>query len=117
VHRLVDAISTSLKCKQYCSCVFLDIPQAKSYLTDRYFQIHIGFYNLQIAIINAGVPQGGILSLLLFNIYASNQSVFENTLVVDYIDDKVIISIYENPLIASGNLQTHLNLISSWYTK
>jgi len=28
-------------------------------------------------------------------------------------DDKVIISIHENPLVASSNLQAHLNLISS----
>jgi hypothetical protein len=49
-----------------------------------------------MAIINAGVPQCGILSPLLFNIYASDQPVTENTLVTDYAD--------ENPLIASGNL-------------
>jgi len=70
-----------------------------------------------MAMINAGVPQGGILSPLLFNIYASDQPVTENTIVADYADDKALISIHENPLIASGNLQTHLNLISSWYTK
>lgn len=142
VHRLVDCISTSLERKQYCSCVFLDISQAfdrvwhdgllfklrnflppslflltKSYLTDRYFQIRIGTCTSQMAIINAGVPQGGILSPLLFNIYASDQPVTENTLVADYADDKALISIHENPQIASGNLQIHLNLMSSWYTK
>ncbi|KAL4097406.1 hypothetical protein QTP88_022192 [Uroleucon formosanum] len=142
VHRLGDSISTSLERKQYCSCVFLDISQVfdrvwhdgllyklrnflppslflltKSYLTDRYFQIRIGTCTSQMAMINAGVPQGGILSPLLFNIYASDQPVTENTIVADYADDKDLISIHENPLIASGNLQTHLNLISSWYTK
>lgn len=38
--------------------------------------------------------------------------VFEHTLVADYADCKVLISIRDNPLIASGNLRTHLNLIS-----
>jgi len=38
----------------------------KSYLTDRFFQIHIFSCTSQMAIINAIVPKGGILSLLLF---------------------------------------------------
>jgi retron-type reverse transcriptase len=44
-----------------------------------------------MAIINAGVPQGGILSPLLFNIYDSNQPSIENNLVADYADDKALI--------------------------
>jgi len=67
--------------------------------------------------IYTGVPQGGILSPILFNIYTSNQPVSQNTIVADYVDDKAIISIDKNPQIVSANLQTHLNLISEWYTK
>ncbi|KAL4122582.1 hypothetical protein QTP88_014884 [Uroleucon formosanum] len=73
----------------------------KSYPTDRYFQIRIETCTSQMAMINAGVPQGGILSPLLFNIYASDQPITENTIVADYADDKALISIHENPLIAS----------------
>jgi retron-type reverse transcriptase len=93
VHRVVDAISTSLERKQYCYYVFLDISQAfdrvrhdgllfklrnclpsplflliKSYLTDRFFQTRFGSCTSEIAVIKAGVPQGDILSPLLFNI-------------------------------------------------
>ncbi|KAF0773874.1 Uncharacterized protein FWK35_00001304, partial [Aphis craccivora] len=32
-------------------------------------------------------------------------------------DNKTIVSINKNPLTGSANLQTHLNLISEWYTK
>ncbi|KAL4121294.1 hypothetical protein QTP88_013837 [Uroleucon formosanum] len=142
VHRLVDAISFSLEKKYYCTCAFLDISQAfdrvwyegllfklkkflspslylllKSYLTNRHFQIRFGSSVSEIENIFAGVPQGGILSPLLFNIYTSDQPVSQNTIVADYADDKAIISIDKNPQIASSNLQIHLNLMSEWYIK
>jgi len=142
VHRVVDAISTSLERKQYCSCVFLDISQAfdrvwhdgllfklrnclpsplflliKSYLTDRYFQTRVGSSISEMSLIQAGVPQGGILSPLLFNIYASDQPITQDTLVADFADDKAIIAVHENHLIASTNLQIHLDLISQWYSR
>ena len=89
----------------------------KSYLTDRHFQICHVSSTLNIAIINAGVAQGGVLSPILFNIYASNQPSTQNTLVADYVDDKIILSIHEDPVIASANLQSHLNLHSELYAK
>jgi len=125
--------------KYYGTSAFLDISQAfdrvwyegllyklkkflspslfKSYLTNHHFQIRFGSSVSEIENIFAGVPQGGILSPLLFNIYRLNQPVSQNTLVADYSDDKAIISIDKNPQIASLNLQTHLNLMSEWYTK
>jgi hypothetical protein len=54
---------------------------------------------------------------LLFNIYASDQPTNPNTTVADYADDKVIFSIHNDPIIASTNLQSHLNLQSKWYEK
>jgi len=47
----------------------------------------------EIASANAGVPQGDILSPLLYNIFVSDQPTSPNTSVVDYADDKVVISI------------------------
>lgn len=38
-------------------------------------------------------------------------------MVADYADDKVILSISENPVTASSNLQLHLYLMSNWYDK
>lgn len=48
---------------------------------------------------------------LLFNNYASDQPVLQDTLVPDSADNTAIISIHENSLIASDKLQTNLNLI------
>ncbi|KAL4132271.1 hypothetical protein QTP88_009460 [Uroleucon formosanum] len=141
-HKVVDAISSSLEKKQYCTSTFLDLSQAfdrvwhqgllyklrkclpsalflliKSYLDNRHFQIRLGTAFSNIAAIHAGVPQGGILSPILFNIFVSDQPTLANTLVADYADDKAIMSIHENPEIASASLQLHLDLMADWYKK
>ncbi|KAL4096831.1 hypothetical protein QTP88_021714 [Uroleucon formosanum] len=142
VHRVVDAISSSLEKKQYCTSVFLDISQAfdrvwyqgllfklrkclpsalylliKSYLENRHFQIRYGTAFSNMSTINAGVPQGGILSPILFNIFVSDQPTLPDTLVADYADDKAILSMHKNPDIASAALQLHLDLMADWYKK
>lgn len=98
--------------KYYIAPVFLDISQAfdkvwhngllfklrkflhpsyylliKSYLTDRNFRVCYGFSVSNIAPIHAGVPQGGILSPILYNIYASDQPTIPSTLIAEYVDD------------------------------
>lgn len=45
------------------------------------------------ASINACLPQDGILSSLLYNIFVFDQSTSSNTSVADYADDEVTISI------------------------
>lgn len=87
----------------------------KSYLTDRHFQVRFGSSVSNIENINAGVPQGGILSPILYNIYAADQPTSLNTTVAEFADDKVIIAMHEDPISASQNLQHHLNLLSDWY--
>jgi len=39
------------------------------------------------------------------------------TMVADYADDKINLSISENPVTTSSNLQLHLNLITNLYDK
>lgn len=76
----------------------------KSYLSDCSFKICYGTATSEIASKNAGVPQGGILSPLLYNIFVSDQPTSPNSSVVDYADDKVIISINDDPSLASAYL-------------
>jgi hypothetical protein len=95
--------------------LILTVTLLKSYLTDRYFQVHFKFAYSNIANIRDGVPQSGILSPILYNLYASDQPTSANTIVADYADDKLIISINENPIVASHNLQNHLSLMETGY--
>ncbi|KAL4122581.1 hypothetical protein QTP88_014883 [Uroleucon formosanum] len=81
----------------------------KFYLEDRYFQIRHGSAYSSIAGIRAGVPQGGILSPIMFNIYTSDQPTMPNTLVADYADDKAIISTSADPILASTYLKNHIS--------
>jgi len=53
---------------------------------------------------------------VLYKIYASDQPTSPNTLVADYADDKAIISVNNDPVIASRLLQNHLSLMEEWYT-
>lgn len=52
---------------------------------------------------NASVPQGGILSSLLFNIYVKLIVYYQQSIVADYSNDKVIMSINEELLTVSLN--------------
>jgi len=52
----------------------------------------------------AGVPQGAISSLILFNIYAANQQISPYTSVAEFADDKIIFTSNENPFVACQHL-------------
>jgi len=58
-----------------------------------------------------------IIILLNTKIYAADQPYTPYTLVADYADDKVIISISPELITASNHLQNHLTLMEDWYTK
>jgi len=57
------------------------IPTNEIISTDQHFQIRHGTSTSNIALINARVPQGCVLSPIVFNIYASDQPTTQNTLV------------------------------------
>ncbi|KAL4089756.1 hypothetical protein QTP88_024727 [Uroleucon formosanum] len=74
--------------------------------------VRVGTSFSELAKISAGVPQRGILSPLLYNIYAADQPTSPYTTVAEFADDKAIISIHDNPHIASLQLQHHLDLMA-----
>jgi len=87
----------------------------KSYLNERYFVVKSGSELSSISLIYAGVPQGAISSLTLYNLYKSNQSTHPSTQIAEYADDKVIYTTNTDPKLASATIKNHLNLLSPWY--
>ena len=53
---------------------------------------------------------------LLFNIYTANQPTTQNTIVADFADDKALLACHFDPDITASFMQTHLDLLASWYT-
>lgn len=94
------------KLKKFLHQVFFQI--IKSNLSDRYFNTCIGDTFSSITKVSAGVPQGGILSPLFYNIFASDHPTTPHTQVADYADDKVIISLSPDPILASSWYLHHL---------
>jgi len=87
----------------------------KSYLEDRYFSLRVGSYFSSPTEINAGVPQGSVISAMLFTIYISDQLTSPHTIVDDFANDKAILITSSDPVLASSYIQDHLNSLESWY--
>lgn len=142
LHRVVDFIASGLERKHYTSGALLDVKQAfdrvwhngllfklkqilpftyflifKSFLTSRYFVVNINNYFSKMYPIKAGVPQGSVLSPLLYNIYTGDMPTTDHTLSATYADDTAILSSSESPIDASLNLQNHLTELSTWLQK
>jgi hypothetical protein len=132
----------TLEDQQYFSAVFLDVSQAfdkvwhqglllkikqtlppvyfnllKSYLQNRYF---VTTYNNETSPpfpMLSGVPQGSILSPLLYTIYTADIPQSNTTILSTFADDTAIFTTHPDPTLASTNLQNHLRIIENWTRK
>lgn len=142
LHRVVDYISESLEKRMYCTGIFLDVQAAfdkvwhngllykiKRVIPDPYYSVLFSFIkNRSFKVrqgqtcstahaINAGVPQGAILSPTLYSLFTADLPVTDNTLTATYADDSAILSRGDTPEEASNYVQQHLLHLEIWLTK
>lgn len=89
----------------------------KTYFSERHFKIRYELGLSGIAVINARVPQQGVLFYFLYSIIVFDQPTTPNITLTDFADNKVIISINYNPLIALTFFLICLNRIKNWLIK
>jgi len=133
VHRITNIIEKALEEKQVCSTVFLDVAQAfdkfwheglnynaeilKSYLTERFFRINQGDAYSELKEIKVGIPQGSVLSPVLYLLYTSDLPKLENSIIGMFADDTAILAVGSGNEEPAGKLQTTINEIQKWTKK
>ena len=90
----------------------------ESYLSDRYLFVVANGQDSSLYPITAGVPQGGVWSPMLFNLYVHHlPSQFKSCLLVSYADDSTllkVIPIKDLRLSAAAEINADLCSIADW---
>jgi len=89
----------------------------QSYLADRNFAVRHNNILSDRHPIEAGVPQGSVLGLLLFLIFTADIPTAGNKTIASFADDVAVLSANKHPVSATRHLQTHLNSLAVWYTR
>lgn len=142
--RLAETIYNNFEERNFTAALFIDISKAfdkvwhdglivklkefgisqqiisilATFLRERTFQVRYGTEISDKKSIEAGVPQGAVLSPTLYNIFTADiPSNLDNTEVFTYADDTAIMASSRNLNLAVHSLQTSVNKISDWLDK
>jgi hypothetical protein len=138
--RIVKRRNESLETNLYCSAAFLDISQAfdkvwhtgllyksrrslplnyflKSYLHSRHFLVKVETEYTELSSVNAGVPQGSVLGPILYLLYSADLITSPGSTTATFADDTAVVTMDNDPAIASQKLQTYLLVIQHWFNK
>ena len=89
----------------------------KSFLLNRSFKVNINDENSDEMEINTGVPQGAILSPLLYNVLLSDLPVKENVKCSSFADDICYFTTARSKEMVTQNMQQNLNKLNDWAKK
>lgn len=142
--RLAENIYHNLEQRNFTAALFMDISKAfdkvwhdgiivklkefdisqqiisliATFLRDRTFQVRFGKEITDKKSIEAGVPQGAVLSPTLYNIYTADiPRNLDNSEIFTYADDTAIASYSRNLKLAINSLQNSINKIIEWLNK
>ena len=86
-----------------------------SYITDRTFQVKVGSDLSKIQKTKAGVPQGTVLSPILFNMYVADIPDYINTETLQFADDTILYAGSFSAATACSKIKQHLTKLLPWY--
>lgn len=89
----------------------------KSFLSNRSFVVKFQSGQSKLYPILAGVPQGSVLAPILYTLFTSDIPQSQDTTLATFADDTAILSVHNDPIQASQQLQQHLDLIQHWQQK
>ena len=138
-HMIMDSFSQ----KKYCVVAYLDLQSAydcvwhdgllfklkslqvnshlinwiRNYLNDRKVNVRIGLHLSEERILDKGLPQGAVLSPILFNVMLHDIPKSDNVKVISYADDISLVCMSENLNEAQYHMQHYLNTLTSWLTR
>lgn len=85
-----------------------------SYLSDRAFVVKINGLLSDPKEAKAGVAQGSKLAPFMYTVYTADMPTDPSTHSATFADDTALISVHENPIIASQQLQNHIRKVEKW---
>jgi len=141
--RLMESITEGFQTRQTTIAVFLDISKAydttwhtgliykligmglpgdlikiiESFLSQRSFRVRMDGAHSEWKNLKAGVPQGAVLSPILYNLYTSDIPMAESTQTAIYADDICIFNTCKNPKHSQRAVQWQLTEIGKWSQK
>lgn len=86
----------------------------RAYLTDRSFRVSVAGVTSQVHLAPSGVPQGSILSPLLFNVLLSDLPARPDVVTTVYADDITVYSVGDSFGDASLRLQGAVDALAEW---
>lgn len=118
VAKAFDSISHNILCEKLHKMgirgPLLDL--IRSYLQERTQVVHLGGFTSRSVPLRAGVPQGSIISPLLFNVYTNDLwKVVKECKIFQYADDTVLLSSHITYTGAVCALQRDVMQVADWY--